>query len=570
MKYERARFWVALVALLACLSESAEMEVRARARAEATVEASAALAARFVQSEAPKMLGADLTGELVGLLKAGSDSGNSSALVAAMQTLLEQMTTRLLEAHNASLGFLDELSGNVTACETAYKAADKVRFPAATSLLSVIEEPPPLYETLLNSYSQCKDWEKQIKTNLTDCDFYCLNQTSHAGEHCSPVNEHCEALTCSAGAHESLKAYLEKMIIAIDEAIAQIPPPCNSHKRSNASHCCNDIVDSSVRCFRNCGAGAIDVLPKNQADMPGCCAPRTQAEKSLCDGLQDRRGAWNTYDNCYNGAKTVFESETAKIAADSNSRASQMRSILRMKCLVNSFGDDQKSKLSQCMSADYRADPQVTGFRITLPALPAKLSGMTCSKEEIPGTTEFEAKHYGDLPSGLTACPGTQCQDICDLAANSSYDASAASTNASKLGETTTTTTRHLRTCYKATPGSNGFVFFDLGAPVPVTTITTRLAADTDKVQFYLTDSSPYTVPPALDSCGNATALTSFTAHCEAHGGARYIAARGFLLGALVHGSSASAMPSWCSMEVNSAPFVSPPQVGETFEGYSA
>ena len=41
-----------------------------------------------------------------------------------------------------------------------------------------------------------------------------------------------------------------------------------------------------------------EIVPKAASDIPGCCAPRTQAEDAKCKELGEQRTAWEEYDAC--------------------------------------------------------------------------------------------------------------------------------------------------------------------------------------------------------------------------------------------------------------------------------
>ena len=52
-----------------------------------------------------------------------------------------------------------------------------------------------------------------------------------------------------------------------------------------------------------------EIVPKAASDIPGCCAPRTQAEDAKCKELGDQRTAWEEYDACASAADGNSRSE---------------------------------------------------------------------------------------------------------------------------------------------------------------------------------------------------------------------------------------------------------------------
>ena len=61
-------------------------------------------------------------------------------------------------------------------------------------------------------------------------------------------------------------------------------------------YCCIASCFSSVYRLRQ------EIVPKAASDIPGCCAPRTQAEDAKCKELGDQRTAWEEYDACASAA----------------------------------------------------------------------------------------------------------------------------------------------------------------------------------------------------------------------------------------------------------------------------
>ena len=56
-----------------------------------------------------------------------------------------------------------------------------------------------------------------------------------------------------------------------------------------------------------------EIVPKAASDIPGCCAPRTQAEDAKCKELGDQRTAWEEYDACAWAADGLNKQRSVKM-----------------------------------------------------------------------------------------------------------------------------------------------------------------------------------------------------------------------------------------------------------------
>eukprot|EP00439_Symbiodinium_sp_Y106_P018679 s7452_g2.t1 len=510
-----------------------------------------------------------VAGALTDLLKSSDKSAasslssiaqvsNTSAIVDTIKDLLNAtMKGRLFTAHKNSLAAIADSKKLFTDCRETYQAADHVRFPPASLLQTV--NATPWYEEFFQAYSQCKQWEAQIGKDMTACDYHCTSEVKVVGEDCTFLGDQCGPLDCAPVTGEGYKSFLERMI----------KDDIKTHldflvwERYNETHGCNDIWGTAERCFKNCDGHVMeiqDLVPHKSTDIPGCCAPRTQAEDAKCQELKSQRVTWQTYDQCYDAALPQWETTKEEQMAEADSRKAQMRSILRMLCYVSSFGPNQAALLTQCMEKDFKEDPDVLAMNIDLGTPETKLDAFSCNSSETPGTAEFDAAHYGDLPAGLATCPQLHCEEACNGEVNISSMQILSATTASPLPEMTTASTK----CFKKAGGADA-VYWDLGSKQAVGAVFADPSDDVSSIKVYLTNSEHGTVLPTAELCGTITE-ESKTVDCGARSGARYLVMQPFITGTCVFGGCT---PSWCLMTVDGSNMTQEPMstTGSSFMG---
>ena len=82
------------------------------------------------------------------------------------------------------------------------------------------------------------------------------------------------------------------MILDIKGQIAHLEDVRSGPGRVNLTHRCLDIMGTAERCFKSCDGDIEEIIPKSESDIPGCCAPRTQAEDAKCQELENSRKSW--------------------------------------------------------------------------------------------------------------------------------------------------------------------------------------------------------------------------------------------------------------------------------------
>ncbi|CAL1158638.1 unnamed protein product [Cladocopium goreaui] len=98
-----------------------------------------------------------------------------------------------------------------------------------------------------------------------------------------------------------------------------------------------------------------------------------------------------------------------------------MRSLLRIVCIIDSFGKNQKDKLQACINKNYTQAEEVLTMKISAGYPESKLEIFTCNASEVPGSPEFDSLHYSHLPNGISACPAVTCEDACGLSDSSQH-----------------------------------------------------------------------------------------------------------------------------------------------------
>ncbi|CAE7233884.1 unnamed protein product, partial [Symbiodinium natans] len=422
-----------------------------------------------------------------GSLSAIAQASNTSAIVATITDLLNgTMKGRLYTAHKNSMAAIADSKKLFADCRSAYEAADHVRFPPASLLQTV--NATPWYEEFFQAYSQCKLWEAQIGKDMTACDYHCTSEVKVVGEDCTFLGDQCGPLDCAPVTGEGYKSFLERMIKDIKSHLDFLV-----WERYNETHGCNDIWGTAERCFKNCDGHVMeiqDLVPHKSTDIPGCCAPRTQAEDAKCQELKSQRVAWQTYDQCYDSALPQWETTKGEQLAEADSRKAQMRSIMRMLCYVSSFGPNQATLLTQCMEKDFTMEPDVLAMSLVPGSPETKLDAFSCNSSETPGTADFDAAHYGSLPTGLAACPALHCEEACNGEVNVSSMRILEATTEPPLPMTTASTK-----CFKKAGGADA-VYWDLGSEQAVGTVSADPSDDVSNIKVYLTNSEHGTVLP--------------------------------------------------------------------------
>eukprot|EP00437_Effrenium_voratum_P044277 CAMPEP_0181474890 /NCGR_PEP_ID=MMETSP1110-20121109/40895_1 /TAXON_ID=174948 /ORGANISM="Symbiodinium sp., Strain CCMP421" /LENGTH=636 /DNA_ID=CAMNT_0023600097 /DNA_START=59 /DNA_END=1969 /DNA_ORIENTATION=- len=376
----------------------------------------ASLAGEPLAKVADPLNAGTVEGALTGLLKAGSEATNNTAVAGTILDIVNvSMKEKLYAAHNESLKKIEEASQQFNDCLTTYKAADEVRFPPTSLLQTNGSNGSAWYEEYFEAYSWCKSYEANLSVQTQDCEYYCLKETQTIDQQCVALDEECNQLDCTPVSHEGYRAFLERVVANIEKHMG-----LNSDWNFNVSHKCKDIKGEVETCYKNCDDIVEVVKPKTEEAHAGCCAPRATAESAKCNELKNRRTAWEAYDTCYDTASSNWDTVKNEHEAQGVSRAAQMRSILRMVCLISSFGEDQKEKLQKCMDSNFTQHAEVLEMKIAAGDPAEKLEVFACNASEVPGSTEFDALHYGNLPKGVSACPAVTCASACGVSSPTS------------------------------------------------------------------------------------------------------------------------------------------------------
>lgn len=363
----------------------------------------------------PSQIGS-VEGALTNLLKhgGGAEGSNNTAVVSTILEIVNvTMRNRLLTAHKNSVTKIKAAAQEHDTCLAAYKAADKVRFPPAVLLQGDVSKQTEV-EDYFAAYAWCKEYEQNQSANFNACEYSCRNETIPR-EECIELGKACDKLDCAPVAHEGYRAYLTRMLEHLEK---KLDTNANWTFHESNDKKCRQVPEIVHRCYETCDGIISIVKPKNET-MPGaCCAPRSSAETETCNILKSRREAWEDYDTCYDAAATNWDTVKTEHESEGVSRMAQMRSVLRMTCLIGSFGPNQSTKLKTCMETSYVNDPAVLQMKIDagdIATYHEKLEIFKCNASEVPGTDEFDAIHYANLPKGLSACPVVSCEDACGL-----------------------------------------------------------------------------------------------------------------------------------------------------------
>lgn len=358
-----------------------------------------------------------VAGALTHLLHNGAEGSNNSQIVSTILELVNvTMRNKLFAAHEKSLQKLTDAEIQFEFCMNTYKAADKVRFPPTSFLQANDTNSTPWYEEYFESYLWCKNYEANLSAQVNECDYFCLQETQTVDQNCVALDEECNRIDCAPAAREGYRAFLERMVTNLEGYLVK-----NTNWTFNNSHKCTDIMGEVETCYRKCDNITTVVKPQSETVIAGCCAPRATAESGKCEELKSRREAWLEYDSCYDSALSNWETVKADQEAQGLSRMGQMRSLLRIVCIIDSFGKNQKDKLQACINKNYTQAEEVLTMKISAGYPESKLEIFTCNASEVPGSPEFDSLHYSHLPNGISACPAVTCEDACGLSDSSQH-----------------------------------------------------------------------------------------------------------------------------------------------------
>lgn len=406
---------LAFVADAAKLSAKSTMDIESLAGITGITHLRKTVNTSATSEPASKQL-SSVAGALTHLLHSGAEGSNNSAIVSTILELVNvTMRGKLMAAHEKSVQKMTEAEEGLSNCLSTYKAADKIRFPPTSFLQANDTNATPWYEEFFESYLWCKKYEANLSAKVNECDYFCLQETQTIDQNCVALDEECNQIDCAPSAREGYRAFLERMVGTLEASLVK-----NTNWTFNNSHKCTDIKGEVETCYKKCDNITTEVKPKTEEVVAGCCAPRATAESGKCDELKSRREAWLEYDTCYDNALSTWQTVKVDQEAQGLSRMSQMRSLLRIVCIIDSFGHDQKSKLQACINKDYKQAPEVLLMKITAGEPHSKLDVFACNASEVPGSKEFDAIHYSHLPTGIAACPAVTCEDACGLSDSSS------------------------------------------------------------------------------------------------------------------------------------------------------
>eukprot|EP00930_Biecheleria_cincta_P012812 TRINITY_DN11732_c0_g1_i1.p1 TRINITY_DN11732_c0_g1~~TRINITY_DN11732_c0_g1_i1.p1 ORF type:complete len:586 (+),score=80.34 TRINITY_DN11732_c0_g1_i1:84-1841(+) len=490
---------------------------------------------------------AHVAGALTDLLKE-----EGAAATRADQTIIDTMITvlnvtmrgRLFQADTRAQQTINYANSNISACGATHNFS----LLATTSRLSKsspqdqqwIGALPSWYDHYFESYAECKRFEDDLLTNSTNCSNYCLNETT---EICASSPD-CSQLSCTEPSVTSGSSYRSYVLSQVN----RVHHLLNGIERPN----CSTHISNIQNCYANCLGIVVPVLPNSPNTLPTCCAPRQQAETLQCQNLLAKRRTWLLYDGCYDSKVASFNSVVAQELSLVPSRKGQMRAILRMICLVQSFGPEQATRLRACMDARYYDHADVLAMNLTVPAVPPKQDTFTCSAAEMPGTPEWDQLHYGGLPTGLQVCPETNCQAACN--ASSSHYVTHWNLTMASVTTTTTTITHGRVDCLQQT--SSYGMQWDMHS-VQSPTVSALPSSDMFSIFVYVQDAlSSDTTSPNSVQCGILTSVVrSVDCSHVAPSGGQYLRLFGAFNGVVTSGT---ANPSWCGMTIDGTPATTP------------
>lgn len=498
---------------------------------------------------------AHVAGALTELLKeegSATTRADEAILDTMVSVLNVTMRNRLFEADSRSQQGIYDANTAIAACGSTYNyslLATSSRLSNSTlQSQQWIGALPSWYDHYFESYAQCKRFEDDILVNSTNCTNYCLNETTEVCAASPDCSLHaCAEPGTTVTSGTAYRSYLMAQVTRIHYLLNGIERPnCTTH------------IGNAQTCFANCLGIVVPVLPSCPTCLPTCCAPRQQAETLQCQSLLAKRRNWLLYDSCHDSRSNSYAATVSQEQSSVNSRKGQMRAILRMLCLVQSFGPDQATRLRACMDARYYDHPDVFAMNLTVPAVPVKNDAFTCAAVDLPGSSEWDELHYGGLPTGLQACPETSCQAACNTS-SSHYLEHWNSTLAA--GTTTTTTVTHSNIDCISQTSSYG-IQWDMHS-VQSPTVSADPASDMFSIFVYVQDAlSSDTTSPTSVQCGILTSVVrSVDCSHVAPSGGQYLRLFGAFNGVVTSGT---ANPSWCGMTIDGTAASEPTTGGYT------
>eukprot|EP00931_Biecheleriopsis_adriatica_P026787 TRINITY_DN16241_c0_g1_i2.p1 TRINITY_DN16241_c0_g1~~TRINITY_DN16241_c0_g1_i2.p1 ORF type:complete len:576 (+),score=58.66 TRINITY_DN16241_c0_g1_i2:76-1803(+) len=496
-----------------------------------------------------------------------AQSAPNTEIATTMGTVLGSMISSLYSAHNRSLTRIDAAIQAINACANAngtntMTAAACANHPACiqegltgnccpatsganlaccSSQAGVFLEfkHTETYEqrTHLGSSSppldrlaHCAYTEENITNTSLRCEAGCTTPTPTI-----PPGPQCDPLTCTANPNEGYKAYLTRMInmiTSLENQLPVTPPVTDPLTGTDPCNCWNHTTWHIERTYE-----------------PGCCATRYQWEHDRCQHLESARNATNNYDSCYDSNLNFYNSIVQEALSEASSREAQMRAIKRMECLVNTFGTaNQSAGIQVCINTNQTQTADVLAMKITPDPAPDKANvSFHCNREMIPGTTEFEAKWYSNLPAGIAACGHVvTCPTVCD-ATTTGTDASV-STSSAPVPVATPDFMENRQACYSLNQGYSQ-VTWDMGSDQTLGKVSLFPGAGIASIEVYLTSSSALLTSET--KCGTIFKQTApYEVNCaQISSAARYIVLKPIADVSCTSGC----VQTWCDMKLGDA-----------------
>jgi hypothetical protein len=256
-------------------------------------------------------------------------------------------------------------------------------------------------QTMLDElYETCKSHEAELQELLTECEHVCREQKDVWSKFCGDNAPVANDVECTPYNGEAYREFLVRMETSMEglQAALDSRPSCDPE---------NGIV-----CGTFCGEF---MMPPDA--MP-CCLNRSSAEKNQCKKNVNHRSHSDDYNSCYDTAKKEWAAIEFGHRAEAKARKAQMRGVLRMLCLINTFisgGSDHAAALKVCIDKDFSTDDDVISLDLPTYDIPVKLGSFNCSWWELPGTKEYDDVKYARLKDykGLYPCPPMDCHEAC-------------------------------------------------------------------------------------------------------------------------------------------------------------
>eukprot|EP00931_Biecheleriopsis_adriatica_P026786 TRINITY_DN16241_c0_g1_i1.p1 TRINITY_DN16241_c0_g1~~TRINITY_DN16241_c0_g1_i1.p1 ORF type:complete len:561 (+),score=63.73 TRINITY_DN16241_c0_g1_i1:79-1761(+) len=504
----------------------------------------------LVASQLSSLLSESSTLQAAPNTSASAQPAPNTEIATTMGTVLGSMISSLYSAHNRSLTRIDAAIQAINACANAngtntMTAAACANHPAciqegltgnccpATSganlacCSSQAEASPPV-----ERLAHCAVIEENITNTTLRCTEACYSTTPTPT---IPPGPFCDPLTCAANPGEGYKAYLTRMISMITELENQLPvfpPVVVDPVDPDPCHCWNHTTWRIETSY-----------------APGCCATRYEWEHDRCQHLESARNTTSNYDNCYYTNMNLYNSIVQEALSEASSREAQMRAIKRMECLVNTFGTvNQSAGIQVCINTNQTQTADVLAMKITPDPAPDKANvSFHCNREMIPGTTEFEAKWYSNLPAGIAACGHVvTCPTVCD-ATTTGTDASV-STSSAPVPVATPDFMENRQACYSLNQGYSQ-VTWDMGSDQTLGKVSLFPGAGIASIEVYLTSSSALLTSET--KCGTIFKQTApYEVNCaQISSAARYIVLKPIADVSCTSGC----VQTWCDMKLGDA-----------------